>query len=281
MTSLTHNTDNPDSAPSGVDLRVQHAEDLLAGLQPDSVAAIVTDPPFGISYQSNHRKGVKTRPVGGDWQVSIGAFFTQLGRVLRIGGAAYVCTRWDVLPSWQTAVARPLKVRNVIAWDKGNHTAGDLTGNFGYRWEAILFITKGRHALRGRRWPNLWQIPRVPATAWTVPTEKPVALFQRCIEASTDPGDLVADPYCGSGTLGVAAAACGRSAMLCDIDPEMIRIAAWRCGLPNRSDLPTPVQESAMSSTLVGEIDLSPLDGLHPEDVVAVAEYLRHLRINR
>ena len=251
-----------------VEVRHQAALDLLGSLAAGSVAAIVTDPPFGVSYQSNRRADGKTRPVAGDWQVPITTFFAEVGRVLRDGGACYVCSRWDVLPSWGAAVAPPLKLRNVIAWDKGVHTAGDLAGNFGFRWEAILFITKGRHALRGKRWSNLWQIPRVPPGKWTVPTEKPVELFRRCVEASTDPGDLVADPFCGSGTLGLAAMACGRAALLGDVDEAMVQIALGRNGL-------APMPHVARVPTTPPALCEDALDGLHPEDIRAVAEYLR------
>ncbi len=259
-----------------VEVRHQAALDLLGSLAAESVAAIVADPPFGVSYQSNRRTAGKTRPVAGDWQVPVAAFFAEVGRVLRDGCPSYVCSRWNVLPAWAAAVVPPLKLRNVIAWDKGNHTAGDLTGNFGFRWEAILFVAKGRHVLRGKRWPNLWQIPRVPPGKWTVPTEKPVELFRRCIEASTDVGDLVVDPFCGSGTLGLAATGCGRAALLGDVDEAMVQIALGRNGLatmPRVALVPT----ATVFSTLPPLCE-DALDGLHPEDIRAVAEYLRERR---
>ncbi len=60
------------------------------------------------------------------------------------------------------------------------------------------------------------------------PTQKPVKLLQRIIRASSDPGDLVADFFGGSGTTGVAAKRLGRRFLLVDESPDAIRIAEKR-----------------------------------------------------
>ena len=63
------------------------------------------------------------------------------------------------------------------------------------------------------------------------PTQKPVALVERIVRASSTPGDLVADFFCGSGTTGVAARRAGRRYLLVDSSPEAVRITEERlCG---------------------------------------------------
>jgi site-specific DNA-methyltransferase (adenine-specific) len=103
---------------------------------------------------------------------------------------------------------------------KDNHSAGDLTGNFGYQYEMLLFITKGRHRIRGKRYSNVWQFSRVPSKKLLHPAEKPVGLVRRAIEASSDEGQLVIDPFCGSGTTGVAAVMEGRRFLGIELDAE-------------------------------------------------------------
>ena len=63
------------------------------------------------------------------------------------------------------------------------------------------------------------------------PTQKPLALLERIILASSNPGDVVLDPFCGSGTALVAAARLGRRWIGIDANPDAIRIAGERLGL--------------------------------------------------
>jgi methylase of polypeptide subunit release factors len=62
------------------------------------------------------------------------------------------------------------------------------------------------------------------------PTQKPEALLERIILASSNPGDLVADFFMGSGTTGVAALKLGRRFVGCDVNPEAVRLARERLG---------------------------------------------------
>lgn len=248
----------------------------LLGEQGDGTAQlIVTDPPYGISYQSNHRKAGKPAPIARDWNFQIGPLLDEVARVLVPGGAAFVFTRWDVYPLWARSVPPGLKLANRITWVKDNHSAGDLEGNFGFKTEDIMFLVKGRHRLRGRRWSNVWEFPRVPAARQIHPAEKPVPLLRRAIESSSDPGDLVIDPFCGSGATGEAAAECGRRALLGDTDPDVVHRARMRLGLPvDLAHKPlvrlVPDREP--------ELCLDALDGLHPEDVAAMVEDWRRRR---
>ena len=99
------------------------------------------------------------------------------------------------------------------------------------------------------------------------PTQKPVGLVQRAIEASGDEGGLVVDPFCGSGTTGEAALACGRRVILGDIDPAMVRMTCRRLRIP----IPDGVEEDpgvAPSCPVFGVVPPDPsLWGLHPEDL--------------
>jgi DNA modification methylase len=82
-----------------------------------------------------------------------------------------------------------------LIWKKDNWSSGDLTGNFGNQYEIIMFLIKGRHQLRGHRFANVWEFPRIPAKRLRMPAEKPVALYHRAILASSDLGDLIVDPF--------------------------------------------------------------------------------------
>jgi len=65
------------------------------------------------------------------------------------------------------------------------------------------------------------------------PTQKPLALLERVIAASASPGDLVLDPFCGSGTTGVAAIRAGCRFLGLERDPEYVGLAARRLRSPD------------------------------------------------
>jgi DNA modification methylase len=72
---------------------------------------------------------------------------------------------------------------------------------------------------------DVWDIPFLSTVSnerTGYPTQKPEALLERIIRASSDPGDLVADFFCGSGTTLAAAARLGRHWIGCDLAPEAV-----------------------------------------------------------
>jgi site-specific DNA-methyltransferase (adenine-specific) len=89
-------------------------------------------------------------------------------------------------------------------------------------------------AERGKLPTDTWWMTIVPTNSRErtgYPTQKPVKLLERIVRASSNPGDLVADFFCGSGTTGVAARRIGRRVLLVDDNPEAVRIARERLSL--------------------------------------------------
>lgn len=253
------------------DVRLIHGDCLavLPTLEAGSVPLIVADPPYGIGYHSNRYKDKNPHaPVANDWNFQPRRFFAECERVLRPGGAMYVFCRWDVTPLWTPYLTGPLKLKTIIAWVKDSWSAGDLEGCFGNQYEHILFVTKGRHKLRGRRWSNVWEFPRVTHTKMLHPTQKPVPLLERAIGSSSDPGDLVVDPFGGSGSTGEAARNLDRPSLLMDVDPRMLAIMSARLGVDSPVDYPSQPEEAPRSHVFRMP---DPSDwGIHPEDLVAI-----------
>ena len=86
-------------------------------------------------------------------------------------------------------------------------------------------------AALGKLPTDTWWLTIVPtsgAERTGYPTQKPLKLLERIIRASSNPGDLVADFFCGSGTTGVAAKRLGRRYLLVDDNPSAIRITNGR-----------------------------------------------------
>ncbi len=89
-----------------------------------------------------------------------------------------------------------------------------------------------RAAAGGKIWDDVWQIPRLSGSCWEripgVPTQLPLALIEPIVACSTEPGDLVVDPFNGSGTTGVACKRLGRKYIGIDKSAEFIDIAEKR-----------------------------------------------------
>lgn len=258
----------PQAAELG-DVLLCEANALLRSLAAESVAAVVTDPPYGIGYHSNRHEGRNPHaPIAQDWNFQIAPFLRNAARVLQPGGAVYLFCRFDVYPLWSASIPPELELKNLIVWDKKVHTSGDLTGNFGFRHEIIMFLTKGRHRLRGYRYPNVWDVPKIAPKQLRMPAEKPVELYSRAIASSSDAGDLVVDPFGGSGTLAEAAIAAGRRFLVGDVDRRMVDMARARVGLAPLPQTDEPPAVEVPECPVFGAVPASPgLWGVHPEDI--------------
>jgi site-specific DNA-methyltransferase (adenine-specific) len=177
-----------------------------------SVDLIVTDPPYGMNFQSNYRKE-KHRKIDGDdcfplWIFN--AFF----RIARNG--VYVFCRWDNLSSFP-------KPKSFLAWVKNNWSMGDLKHEHGRQWEGIAFYNMENHKFI-KRIPDVIHAKRTGNNFH--PTEKPIDLMETII--SSNVGNLIFDPFMGSGTTGVACKNLGRNFIGFEKDATYFEIAKKR-----------------------------------------------------
>lgn len=139
------------------------------------------------------------------------------------------------------------KDHNIVVWDKGTSTRNRWYMN---RLEFTNYVFKGRaRALNNCGSVNLISTPN-PRNKFHV-TEKPVLLNKRYIENSSDPGDLVMDPFMGSGSTGVAALQLGRNFIGIEQVPEIFDIAARRIEAAAQGrhfDRPMAVKSKAMEA---------------------------------
>ena len=236
MSTPTHPLDAPApllSEHSVTSLDVVHHADalsLLRGLPGGFADVVITDPPYAAGRLVSSRRSPADRfnEIPGNVTVQR-AWMLEAYRALRTDGAIYVFATWRNSETWQGALtAAGFNVKNCIVWDKVVHGLGDLEGGYAFQHEFIIFAVKGRHLLRGSRPKDVIRIPRVPAEQLRHPYQKPTALLERLIMASSDVGDVVIDPFAGSGATGKAAQNTARRYVLCDIKREYVCDArAW------------------------------------------------------
>ena len=198
---------------------------------------IITDPPYGINYKTNHRKDknhdfCSTIENDEDTEISRKAL-PLLYKLLKDGGAMYLFTQDSVLAETLNLVEESgFKLKNILVWDKGNWSAGDLKGAYGKRTEFIIYAVKGRHILNPigdtKRHNNILKFSRVVGKKQVHQNQKPVDLLEFLIKKSSDEGDWVFDPFMGSGSTGVAASNIDRNFYGIELDEKYFDIAKDR-----------------------------------------------------
>jgi len=217
----------PADRPTSV--RIIHGDclDELRKIPNGSVDAIVSDPPFGVDDQPHRRAdGSRLDKIAGDAAPPIW-FLPQAYRVLKYGGAMLIFVRYDVEATWRWGIRLAgFRPRAQIVWDKVNHGMGDARGDWAPRHENIVFATKGRFVFPGKRPSTVLRHKRLNGREH--PHEKPIALMADLTAAVTSPGDLVLDPFLGSGATACAAYQLGRRFVGIELEAKYIALAERR-----------------------------------------------------
>jgi DNA modification methylase len=205
-------------------------ERLLAGSTPH---LLVSDPPYGVEYDPAWRNaaGVSTTKRTGkvanddraDWREAWALF---------PGDVAYV---WHAAIHATTVVeslnACGFDIRAQIVWSKNRFALG--RGDYHWQhepcWYAVRKGTKS-HWQGARDQSTLWSIAPAGAedTATAHGTQKPVEAMRRPIVNNSERGDLIYEPFCGSGTTLIAAETVGRSCLAMELDPAYCDVIVER-----------------------------------------------------
>jgi site-specific DNA-methyltransferase (adenine-specific) len=190
--------------------------EILPLLEPNSVDLVLTDPPYGLNYLSNHYKGINphNRIINDD---KFFLPFRRVWNVIKDTGALFFFYSWKVEP---IQMPMDIKIRNKIIWVKNNWTAGDLKGDYGNQYENIAFCPKDNFQIQGKRLSNVWFCDRISADKLKHPTEKPIGIITPAIISGSQVGQIILDPFLGSGTTAVAAKQLGRKFIGIEIEEK-------------------------------------------------------------
>lgn len=219
--------------PSPSRVYLQDCIEGMRAISDDSVDLIVSDPPYLIAYETNHRKD-KTHdfcsPIANDSNPQIiKDYMRECYRILKQDHAFYAFCSSKTLDFFKSAAQDAhFKLKNTIIWVKNNWTAGDLQAQFGQQYEPILLLNKGRAFIKGKRLSDVWAFDRVVGPKQVHQNQKPVSLIEQCILKHSDPGDVVFDGFMGSGTTAIAARNTGREFLGFEIESRYFDIIAKR-----------------------------------------------------
>ena len=229
---------------------------------------IFADPPYFLSNGGiTCHAGKMVKVDKGDWDKSKGPelnhefnteWLRRCQRVLKPNGTIWVTGTHHVIFSVGYAMQQlGMKILNDIAWEKPNPPPNLSCRYFTHSTETLLWAAKdedSRHVFNyqlmreqagGKQMKTVWRL-KSPATAEKKhgkhPTQKPLALIERCLLASTQAGDFVLDPFAGGGTTAVACIRAKRHGLGIEWEAKHVELAARRleqAGGPDQLPLAT------------------------------------------
>ena len=192
---------------------------LMNGEKADMV---FTDPPYGVSYKSNHRKN--NSKVQFDVLENDDKFLDFLPNLIlfsKESSAWFIWTSHQVYPIWREMYKD--YYLNTIIWNKGKMSMGDLS-SYGNNYEMALFCSQGKPKLKGERKKAIWEINVEAGSEYKHPTQKPVNLAAFAIPDFINENDLVIDLFLGSGSTMVAAHQLKRKCYGMELDPKYCQV---------------------------------------------------------
>lgn len=211
---------------------------------------ILTDPPYNISRPRTVEFSSGRMPMNhdyGKWDWTPPAAYIErlqrwsdrFYRVLRDGGSLYVFAAEHSVSFFRASlITSGFTFKNTLVWFRPNPKPKPDKTSYVAACDFILFAVKGvGHTFNYTAHGEMLSMINMPPCSgterskWGHPTQKPVALIQQLIEASSDPGETVLDPFAGSGTVGEACERTGRRFILIESEAKYIEMIEARTGI--------------------------------------------------
>ena len=200
--------------------------ELMKGIPDGSIDMVLCDPPYGMAFQSGYRT-IRYEKIKGDQSLHwLDDFVEEIFRVSKDNTAHYMFCSFHHIDTFKQAIQKRFKVKNIITWVKNNTSMGDLKGDFAPKTEFIIFFHKGRRLINGKRDSNVFEYSKTRNELH--PTQKPVDMTEYMLSKFSDEGDVILDPFMGSGTTGVACINTNRKFIGIELDKEYFNIAKKR-----------------------------------------------------
>jgi len=227
---------------------------LLSKFPSESIDVVFADPPYFLSsggITCHAGRMVSVNKAKWDESKNINEihefnrkWLDEVKRILKEDGALWISGTLHNIYSVGLALQQlDYKILNDIIWYKRNAPPNLSTRYFTHSTETILWARKSQKSKhyfnyslmkeinKGKQMRNLWDITAPPKNEKKFgkhPTQKPLELLERVILASTEEGDLVLDPFVGSGTTCIVALRLRRKCIGIDIDKEYLNLAVKR-----------------------------------------------------
>ncbi len=236
-----------------VELRNEDCVTGLAKVKPNCARLIFADPPYNLSGKNNQtvKNGRLTKCDKGSWDLveDIHKFnlrwIEECKRALSDDGTLWISGTLHNHPSVGCALKElGFWLVNDVVWFKRNAPPLRVTNRLAPSTELIWVAAKSKKYFfnyelakkinGGKQMRNLWEI-KAERHITTHPTEKPETLLERIVQLASEPGDVVIDPFAGSGTTGVVAQRLQRNFLGFEIDERYFQIASRRISVSEKN----------------------------------------------
>lgn len=204
--------------------------EIIELLDDNSIDCCLTDPPYGIDFQSARRTDRSLwKPKIQNDSEPFTDWIAPLYRKMKDGGRLLCFYRWDVQDAFlDEIVSAGFTVKSQIVWDKRVHGMGDLRGEFAPQHELIMYATKGRYEFPDKRPTTVYRSQRCDPQKMIHPNEKPVGLLKDLINDITSERELIFDPFGGSFSTYVASISLNRRCITCELDEYYYKLGKDR-----------------------------------------------------
>lgn len=193
---------------------------VLKEMPEGSIDLVVTDPPYLVNYRDRDGRSLRNDDNAG----GVMPVFAPMASAMKRDSYAVCFAGWSALPLFTAAwEAAGLRIVSQIVWQKRYASRKSYTE---YRHESTYVLAKGNPAKPVHPLPSVMEW--VYSGNKRHPTEKAVEIIAPLVRCFSKPGDLVCDPFSGSGSTSVAAALSGRDYLGIDIDPTHVATARSR-----------------------------------------------------
>jgi len=186
---------------------------------------VFTDPPYGVSYQSNYRTKSEKFDILKNDDVFITEWINNLPLFSK--GFVFVWTSWKVLKQWIEFCEQIGDLSNIIIWNKGGGGIGDLEKTFSTDFEVALCYHRGAKII-GKRLGSVWSVGKDGSSTYLHPTQKPVELAAMAIQNILELNKICLDLFLGSGTTMVASHKLNRKCYGMELDPKYCQVIVDR-----------------------------------------------------
>ncbi len=222
--------------------------DFMKTMPDNCIDLILTDPPYNIAQYSTGNIALPGREALNNnianWdniELEPRRFLNDFKRILKPDGNIFIFTSYNLLGKWHEVFDSEFDTFQFFIWHKTNPAPKIYKNGFLNSCEMIICIWN-----KGHKWNfttqnemhNFFECPICMSperlTSPKHPTQKPVKLLKHIIQLSSNPNDIVFDPFMGVGSTGIAALDLGRKFAGCEIDETYYNAAVKR--INNRSD---------------------------------------------